>query len=406
MRDIDLYQDFSRPSLNEDLTAIWDNTQRFANQEIAPFINEWDEAEAFPRELHQKAAVAGLMGIGYPEKFGGVPTTYRVRSLMSLALCRYGKSGGVLASLLTHNIALPPILKQGSEWLQNQIIPAVLSGEKIAALAITEPGGGSDVAQLKTHAYLDQDDWVISGEKVFITSGYRADYLTLAVRTGEAPFSQHPTSNSKGARGISLIAVPTHLTGIERTLLKKMGWWCSDTAHIRFDKVRVPSRFVIGELGSGFKMIMSNFNSERLTMGASAIGFALACYDEALAWSQQRHTFGQALIQHQVILHKLMDMQMRIQSSLGMLWRVCDQIDYGNFTDHQPDSEWVANVCLLKNHCTQTMQFCADQAVQILGGMGFMRGTTSERIYREVKVMMIGGGAEEIMKELAAKQTF
>lgn len=406
MRDIDLYQDYGRPQLNEDLTAIWDNTKRFALKEIAPFINEWDEAEAFPRQLHQQAASAGLLGIAYPEDLGGSPASYRMRSVMSLALCRYAKSGGLLSSLLTHNIALPPILHHGSDFLKQTIIPAVLSGEKIAALAITEPNGGSDVANLKTHAYLDGNDWVISGEKVFITSGYRADYLTVAVRTGEAPYTKDGRHMTKGARGISLIVVPTDLPGIERTLLKKMGWWCSDTAHIRFEQVRVPSQYVVGEVGSGFKMIMSNFNAERLSMSAAAIGFALACYDEALAWSSQRQTFGKSLIEHQVILHKLMDMQMRIQSSLGMLWRVCDQIDYSQFTDHQPDPQWVAHVCLLKNHSTQTMQFCADQGVQILGGMGFMRGTACERIYREVKVMMIGGGAEEIMKELAAKQSF
>ena len=178
-----------------------------------------------------------------------------------------------------------------------------------------------------------------------------------------------------------------------------MGWWCSDTAQLRFNEVRVPVANTIGEPGSGFKMIMANFNGERLTMAAGAIGYALACFDEALSWCRQRHTFGQALIERQVVIHKLVDMQMRIQASLAWLWRLCDQRDV------QGESPaWVAQVCLLKNQSTQTMQFCADQSVQLLGAMGFMRGTVSERVYREVKVMMIGGGAEEIMKELAARQ--
>ena len=178
-----------------------------------------------------------------------------------------------------------------------------------------------------------------------------------------------------------------------------MGWWCSDTAHLRFDNVRVPAANLLGDEGAGFRIIMTNFNGERLAMSAMALGFAQACYDEALDWARQRKTFGAALVERQVIRHKLVDMQMRIASTQAWLDAVTARADGG---DEGP--EWVAQVCMLKNHSTQAMQFCADQAVQILGAMGFMRGTRSERIYREVKVMMIGGGAEEIMKELAARQ--
>ena len=231
---------------------------------------------------------------------------------------------------------------------------------------------------------------MIDGEKVFITSGVRADWVTLAVRTD---------ANNKGAGGISMIVVPMNRPGISRSALQKMGWHCSDTAHLRFDGLRVPSRYRLGEEGAGFRMIMGNFNGERLAMSAMALGFAQACHDEALDWSRQRQTFGAPLIERQVIRHKLMDMRMRIESTQAWVDAVTARADAG---DTGPD--WVANVCLLKNHATQTMQFCADAAVQILGGMGCMRGTASERIYREVKVMMIGGGAEEIMKELAARQ--
>jgi acyl-CoA dehydrogenase len=178
-----------------------------------------------------------------------------------------------------------------------------------------------------------------------------------------------------------------------------MGWWCSDTAHIRFDNVRVPAVNLLGEEGAGFKIIMTNFNGERLAMSAMALGFAQACFDEALDWARQRKTFGNTLIEHQVIRHKFVDMQMRISSTQAWLDKVTERADDGDAS-----ADWVAQVCMLKNHATQTMQFCADQAVQILGAMGFMRGTKSERIYREVKVMMIGGGSEEIMKELAARQ--
>ena len=178
-----------------------------------------------------------------------------------------------------------------------------------------------------------------------------------------------------------------------------MGWWCSDTAHLRFDACRVPADHLIGTENAGFSIIMKNFNGERLLMSAGACAFAQVCFDEALAWARQRKTFGAALVEHQVTRHKLMDMQMRIASSRAWLHALAERQEDGDTS-----AEWVAELCLLKNHTTQTMQWCADAAVQILGGMGFMRGTKSERIYREVKVMMIGGGAEEIMKELAARQ--
>jgi acyl-CoA dehydrogenase len=229
---------------------------------------------------------------------------------------------------------------------------------------------------------------VIQGEKTFITSGLRADWLTVAVRTG-----------GPGASGISLLAVPGDSPGLQRSELKKMGWWCSDTAHLRFDGVRVPADHLIGEENAGFRMIMANFNGERLLMSAGACAFAQVCLDEALDWARQRKTFGQALVEHQVVRHKLMDMRMHLRASEAMLQDVT-----ARFEAHPADPETVADLCLLKNQTTQTLQRCADAAVQILGGMGYMRGTRSERIYREVKVMMIGGGAEEIMKELAAKQ--
>ena len=371
--------------------ALTDTITRFAKSEIAPHADVWDAAGEFPRQLYRRAAELGLLGLGYPEEYGGTPASYAMRVPLWRALSRHGASGGVLASLLSHNIGLPPVVAWGSAAVRAEVIPPVLAGEQIAALAITEPGGGSDVARLATTARRDGDDYVVNGEKVFITSGMRADWITVAVRTGEA--------GSKGAGGISMLLVPGSSAGLSRSPLAKMGWLCSDTAHLRFDGVRVPARYLLGEEGQGFRIIMGNFNAERFGLAASALGFAEACFDEALAWARQRKTFGAALIEHQVIRHKLADMQMRIQSTAAWVEAIAARADAG---DTGP--EWVAQICLLKNHATQTMQFCADQAVQILGGMGFMRGTVSERIYREVKVMMIGGGAEEIMKDLAARQ--
>ena len=374
-----------------DLQSLIDTVRRFATDRVRPHVDAWDAAGEIPRDLYREVADLGLLGLGYPEHLGGTPAPWRARNAMSQILARYGTSGGLMASLFSHNIGLPPVLAHGAPGLQSEVVPPVLRGEQIAALGITEPGGGSDVASLRTTARRDGDDYVIDGEKVFITSGMRADWVTLAVRTD---------LHSKGAGGISMIVVPMSRPGISRTGLQKMGWHCSDTAHLRFDGVRVPVRYRLGEEGAGFRMIMGNFNGERLALSAMALGFAQACYDEALDWARHRQTFGAPLIERQVIRHKLMDMRMRIESTQAWVDAVAARADAGDM-----GADWVAHVCLLKNHATQAMQFCADAAVQILGGMGFMRGTACERIYREVKVMMIGGGAEEIMKELAARQS-
>lgn len=380
----------------EDLQQVEDAARRFIETEVAPHLAQWEEDGQFPRSLYQRAADLGWLGLGYSEELGGTPVPWRVRLTQAVALARYGGSGGLMASLFSHNIGLPPVVRHGSVELQQEVIPDVLAGKKISSLCITEPGGGTDVSALKTTAVRDGDDYVVNGEKIFITSGTRADWMTVAVRTDV---------KNKGPMGISMLMVPGDAKGVTRSPLKKMGWHCSDTAQIHFDNVRVPARYLVGEEGAGFKMILTNFNGERLSMSAMALGFAECCYDEALSWAQQRKTFGTALVDHQVIRHKLMDMKMRIESTRAWLNAVTDRADAGDRGDKSAKgAEWVAQVCLLKNHATQAMQFCADQGVQILGGMGYMRGTASERIYREVKVMTIGGGTEEIMKELASRQ--
>lgn len=379
-----------------DIAHLEDAARKFVQTEVAPHLGAWEAQGFFPRNLYQRAADLGWLAMGYPEELGGTPAPWKVRNALTIALAKAGGSGGLMASLFSHNIGLPPVIRHANAPLQQRIVPDVLQGRKIAALAITEPGGGTDVMALKTTAVRDGDDYVVNGEKIFITSGTRADWYTVAVRTNPA---------DKGPMGISMLMVPGDAVGLARTPLDKMGWLCSDTAQLRFDNVRVPVSNLVGDEGAGFKMILTNFNGERLSMAAMALGFSEACYDEALDWARQRKTFGTAIIDHQVIRHKFMDMKMRIESTRAWLHAVADRADAGDRGDkHAKGAEWVAQVCLLKNHATQTMGFCADQAVQILGGMGFMRGTKAERIYREVKVMTIGGGTEEIMKELASRQ--
>lgn len=365
--------------------------RRFVAKEISPFIHAWDEAETFPRELYKKAADIGLLGVGFDERYGGVSETdafYTLLASVELAKCA---SGGLAASLLSHVIGAPPIQAFAQEEVKAEVLPQILAGEKISALAITEPGGGSDVAALKTTAIRDGEDYIVNGEKTFITSGMRADYYTVAVRTD-------PTA--KGANGISMLLIDAHSAGISKTKLDKMGWWASDTAHLHFDHVRVPSKNLLGAENMGFFVIMNNFNMERFFLAASSYGYALVCYEEALDWAKQRQTFGKRLVDHQVVRHKLVDMATRLTATRALL----EDTAYRLGQKELQGNALIAQICMLKNMATQTMQFCADAAVQTLGGMGFMRGTKSERIYREVKVNMIGGGAEEIMKDLASRQ--
>jgi acyl-CoA dehydrogenase len=370
--------------------AFRTSVRDFVRREIEPHAAAWDEAGSFPRELYRQAAALGLLGIGYPEEYGGTPADTMFAVIAAEEIARAG-SGGVQASLGSLHIGLPPVVALGSAELKARVVPPVLRGEKIAALAITEPGGGSDVAALRTSAVRDGDRYVVNGEKTFITSGLRADFITVAVRTDPA---------SRGASGISLLLVEGGTPGLERTELKKTGWWASDTAHLRFTDCRVPAAHLLGEEGQGFKAIMRNFNHERMVMAASAVGYAMACTEEALGWARERRTFGRALVEHQVIRHKLVDMVRHAEAARAVVhdlaWRLMHKAG--------DEAALVARTCLAKIQATQAMEFCASEAVQILGGMGYMRGTKSERLYREVKVMVIGGGSEEVMKDLAARQ--
>ncbi len=372
------------PYYTADHEAFRDQLRRFVTKEIEPFAEQWDEAGEFPRELYRKAAAIGLLQLNFPEEYGGIKADRFYAIIAGQELARAG-AGGVAAGLMSHTIGAPPIAKLGAEHLRQKVLPPVLAGEKISALAITEPGGGSDVANLKTTAKRDGDHYILRGEKTFITSGMRADFYTVAVRTG-----------GPGMGGISLLLVERDTPGFTRTPLRKMGWWASDTATLHFDDCRVPAENLIGAENAGFMGIMLNFNDERLGLSASAIGFARTAYEEALDYAKLRETFGKPLLKHQVIRHKLVDMAQRIEASQAFLERIAWALDQGESP--------VAELCMLKNQATQTMAFCASEAVQILGGAGFMRGAKSERIYREVKVNAIGGGTEEIMKDLASRQ--
>ena len=376
--------EYHSPYYRDEHRAFRQTLRRWVEREIVPYVEEWDEAGEFPRELYPKAAKVGIITLGYPEEYGGIPGDTFYKLIMQEELARAG-SGGLLAGLISHSIGTPPIVALGSKALKERVVPQILSGEKISCLAITEPSGGSDVAQLRTTARRDGEHYVVNGSKMFITSGVRADYYTVAVRTG-----------GEGRNSISLLLIEKGTPGFTQTPLKKMGWWCSDTAALYFDDCRVPAENLLGEENAGFKGVMRNFNSERFGMAAACVGFSQVCVDEALAYARERVTFDQPMVRHQVIRHKLVDMITRVNGARAYLEHVAWLMEQGE----QP----VAEIAMLKNLASTCMEDCANDAVQILGGAGYMRGGKVERIYRETKVMSIGGGSIEIMKELAARQ--
>ena len=376
------------PYYTETHEAVAQSVRRFVEREVAPNIDAWEAAGELPRALHIAAAEAGILGLGYPEEFGGHSDGFDIFHglVQTEELCRVG-AGGLGASLMTHSIGLPPILALGSAELKQRIAPGVLAGETLIALGITEPSGGSDVANLKTRAVATGDHYVVSGSKTFITTGMRADYLTAAVRTG-----------GSGAAGVSLLLIPMDAAGVSRTRLEKMGWRCSDTATIHFDDVVVSKANLIGTENAGFIGIMRNFNRERLGMAMGCCGFARVCLDEAVAWAQQRETFGKALVKHQSIRIKLADMARQIAATQAWVDLCAWQVQHGC---DQP-----ADFALLKVQATRMLEQVARDAAQVLGGASYITGSKVERIYREVRVNAIGGGSEEIMLDLAGRQLF
>lgn len=365
---------------------VRDSVRRFVEREILPDIDQWEEAESFPRELYLKAGAAGILGIGYPEALGGSHEgDLFAKVAASEELMRCG-SGGLVAGLGSLDIGLPPILKWARPEVRDRVVPQVLSGEKISALAITEPSGGSDVANLQTRAVRDGDVYRVSGSKTFITSGIRADFYTVAVRTGAPGFG-----------GISLLLIEKGSPGFTvGRQLKKMGWWASDTAELFFDDCRVPVGHLIGAENMGFACIMGNFQSERLALALMANMTAQLALEEALKWARQREAFGKPIGKFQVLKHRLAEMATALEVSREFTYRQAAKMAAGQSV--------IKEISMAKNFATDTADRITTDAVQILGGMGYMRESLVERLYRDNRILSIGGGTREVMNEIISKQ--
>ncbi|MBV4477455.1 acyl-CoA dehydrogenase family protein [Pseudomonas botevensis] len=376
------FQEYFDPSHQ----MVRDSVRRFVEREILPDIDQWEEAESFPRDLYLKAGAAGILGIGYPEALGGSHEgDLFAKIAASEELMRCG-SGGLVAGLGSLDIGLPPILKWARPDVRDRVVPSVLSGEKISALAVTEPGGGSDVANLQTRAVRDGDHYRVSGSKTFITSGVRADFYTVAVRTGAPGFG-----------GISLLLIEKGTPGFTvGRQLKKMGWWASDTAELFFDDCRVPVGNLIGAENMGFACIMGNFQSERLALALMANMTAQLALEESLKWAREREAFGKPIGKFQVIKHRLAEMATALEVSREFTYRQAAKMAAGQSV--------IKEISMAKNFATDTSDRITTEAVQILGGLGYMRESRVERLYRDNRILSIGGGTREVMNEIISKQ--
>ena len=362
----------------------------FTEREILPHANEWERTGELPRDLHRRAGSAGLLGAGFPEAVGGGGGDGADAVIICEEVHQAGAPGGVFASLFTCGIAVPHMIASGDARLIEEFVRPTLSGDKIGALAITEPGGGSDVGHLRTAAEFVRGDgdgyYIVNGAKTYITSGVRADYVVTAVRTG-----------GPGAAGVSLLVIEKDRPGFQVSRkLEKMGWRSSDTAELSFTDVRVPAANLIGAENTGFAQIAQAFVSERVGLAAQAYSSAQRCLDLTLQWCRDRETFGRPLISRQSVQNTLAEMARRIDVARVYTHHVVESQLAG-------EANLIAQVCFAKNTAVEAGEWVANQAVQLFGGMGYMVESEVERQYRDMRILGIGGGTTEILTALAAK---
>jgi acyl-CoA dehydrogenase len=367
------------------VSALREMAQEFVRREVAPHLQEWEDAGEVPRSLHLAAAKQGLLGISFPESVGGEGGDLLDSIAMQEAMFEAGASSGLMAALFTGGIALPHISAAGNAGLAERFVRPTLAGEKIGALGITEPGGGSDVAAIRTTATRDGDHYVVDGTKTFITSGVRADFVTVAARTG-----------GPGHQGISLLVVEKGTPGftVDRSLAT-MGWHCSDTAELGFAGARVPAANLVGAEGTGFAQIAEQFVVERIALAVHGYGIAGRALALTAEYAKERETFGRPLIANQVVRHRLVDMRRQVEVARTYVHAVA--------TRHVAGEDVVAEACLAKQTAVETAVSVCDAAVQLHGGTGYLHGTEVERHYRDARILPIGGGPTEVLTDLAAR---
>nr|WP_244223677.1 acyl-CoA dehydrogenase family protein [Amycolatopsis circi] len=374
------------PFRTPERTELRATVRRFVEKDVLPHLDDWERAGELPRGLHRKAGQLGLLGVAFPESAGGGDGNYLDALVVAEEMHYAGGSGGLFASLFTCGIAVPHIVEAGDPVQIERWVRPTLEGEKIGSLAVTEPDGGSDVAGIRTTAVREGDEYVVNGAKTFITSGCRADFVTTVVRTGEA-----------GAHGLSLIVVERGTPGFTVSRkLEKMGWAASDTAELSYVDVRVPAENLIGAENSGFAQVATQFVTERLSLAVQAYAHAQRALNLTLDWCRMRETFGRPLISRQLVQHKLTEMACKVDVARTYARQVAIR--------HVSGEEVIAEACFAKNTAVQTAEWVVNEAVQLHGGLGYMREAEVERHYRDVRILGIGGGTTEILTGLAAKR--
>jgi acyl-CoA dehydrogenase len=363
-----------------------DQVRAFVEAHVAPHVAAWDAAGTFPDELYRIAAREGMLGLGFPEALGGhrPDADPGFRILAAEELHRLG-TGVVFTDLATHWIALPPVVSLGSAALHDEVVRPVLAGERRIAFAVTEPAGGSDASALNARAERRGDDWVLNGSKTLISGAMRADYLLTAVRTGSA-----------GAGGISLLLVDAAAPGVTRTPVPGLGWYSASNGAIEFRDVVVPGDRLVGVENRGFASLVPQFNVERLSGVAATLAMSRVCLAEAIAYCRVRQTFGQRLIDHQAVRHRLVDLVRLTHAAYAWLDQCVWRIQSGEMP--------VADIAMLKVQATRTLERTARDSMHLLGGAAFTGGSRIERAYREARIFALGGGTEEILDDLAARQ--
>jgi acyl-CoA dehydrogenase len=361
--------------------------RRWVETEIVPFQDEWEERREFPRELFGRAAELGFLGLKYPVELGGQGGDYLHDAVWAEEIAAAGISGGVGAGLGAHTgIATPPVFMFGTDEQKERFLRPAIAGEKVAALGITEPGAGSDVAGIRTRAERVDGGWIVNGAKTFITNGVRADFLVCAVKT----------TPEGGHHGISFMILEREMEGYEVSRkLEKMGWHASDTAELSFTDVAVPDENLLGEENGGFYLIMANFQWERLLMALGAVGGMRWCMDTTIRYASEREAFGRSISRFQAVRHKIAEMAVRYEvgraMSLNALRLFCSGQDA------------LREVTLAKLYTQRAAVEVADDAVQIHGGYGYMREYRVERALRDARLGPIGGGTDEVMKEIVGR---
>jgi citronellyl-CoA dehydrogenase len=370
----------------EEHELIRQTVQRFCREEIAPYAEAWDHEEIFPRELFKKAADIGLFGIRLDPEWGGSGLDWWATTACMEAMA-YSESGSVnMALFVQSDITLPVLQELGTREQKEEFLRPAIAGETIAALGISEPGGGSDVAALKTKARMDGDDLVISGQKLWITNGTRADFIILGVRTG-----------GEGYKGVSLVLFPTKTKGFSvGKKLSKVGNMASDTAELFFDECRIPARNILGELNKGFYYIMNNFQGERLASAVMTLGSMEKSLRDAIHYGKERNAFGQPIGNYQVWRHRFAEHLTSVEGARWLVYRAVDLMNRGK--------KCVKEISMAKLLTSELSQKITYDCMQIFGGFGYTTEYPIGRTWRDTRLNTIGAGTSEIMKEIIAKE--